>query len=80
MTQSNRQARRAWAAVWRKHLKRGTLYHVEVHHDPECAIYMLNGCCNCDPYRILKDDKGFVLCSVEGLGAWDPLEMAEDLL
>ena len=77
MAQSNRQARRAWAAARRKHIKRGNLYHVEIQHDPGCAIYTPDRLCNCDPHRVLKDDVGRVLVRVEGAGFYDPLELAE---
>ena len=74
MAQSNRQARRAWAAACKKHIKRGNLYHVEFQHDPGCAIYTRERLCNCDPHRVLKDDAGRVLARVEGGGPYDPLE------
>ncbi len=77
MTQTKRQARRAWAAARRKHIKRGNLYHVEIQHDPGCAIYTPAEVCNCDPVRVLKDDRGHVLARVEGAGFYDPLELAE---
>ncbi len=80
MTRPNRQARRAWAAARRKHIKRGNLYHVEFRHDHSCAIYTPTRLCNCNPDRVLKDDEGRVLARVEGAGPYDPLEMAEDLL
>ena len=77
MTQSKRQARRAWAAARRKHIKRGNLYHAEFQHDPGCAIYTPARLCNCDPVRVLKDEAGRVLARVEGAGEYDPLEFAE---
>ncbi|MBC7132087.1 MAG: hypothetical protein H5U16_03150 [Roseovarius sp.] len=77
MTQSKRQARRAWAAARRKHIKGGNLYHIEIRHDPACAIYTPERLCNCDPVRVLKDDGGRVLAHVAGAGFYDPLELAE---
>ncbi|MEX1234400.1 MAG: hypothetical protein WEB56_05375 [Roseovarius sp.] len=77
MAQSNRQARRAWAAARRKHIKRGNLYHVEFQHDAGCAIYTAAQVCNCDPVRVLKDERHRTLARVEGGGAYDPLELAE---
>lgn len=77
MTNSRRQARRAWAAARRKHIKRGTVYQVEFQHDPGCAIYTPERLCNCDPVRVLKDDRGRVLARVEGAGFYDPLELVE---
>lgn len=75
MTQSKRQARRAWAAARRKHIRRGNLYHVEFQHDPGCAIYTTARLCTCDPHRVLKDDRGRELARVEGAGGFDPLEL-----
>lgn len=75
MTQSNRQARRQWAAARRKHIKRGNIYHVEFQHDATCTIYTPTRLCNCNPDRVLKDDRGRVLARVEGAGFYDPLEL-----
>lgn len=75
MTQSKRQARRAWAAALRKHTKRGKLYHVEFQHHPGCAIYTRERLCTCDPHRVMKDDRGRTLARVEGAGFYDPLEL-----
>nr|WP_309502350.1 hypothetical protein [uncultured Roseovarius sp.] len=75
MTKSKRQARRAWAAAQRKHIKRGNLYHVEIQHDPQCAIYSRERLCTCDPDRVLKDDRGRTLARITGAGEYDPLEM-----
>lgn len=77
MTTSKRQARRAWAAARRKHIKRGRLYHVEIGHDPACLIYSAARVCTCNPERILRDDAGRVLARVEGAGEYDPIEMME---
>ncbi|QYX55509.1 hypothetical protein K1T73_10385 [Roseovarius sp. SCSIO 43702] len=75
MTKSKRQARRAWAAAQRKHIKRGKLFRVEFQHDPGCAIYTRERICTCDPHRVLKDDRGRTLARVEGAGEYDPLEL-----
>ena len=80
MKQSNRKARRAWAAARRKHTKRGKLYHVEIQHDHNCAIYTPTQLCNCNPHRVLKDDQGRTLVRVEGADPYNPLEILEDLL
>ncbi|MCM2561354.1 hypothetical protein M8756_00100 [Lutimaribacter sp. EGI FJ00015] len=77
MSQSKRQARRAWAAARRKHIKRGHVYHVQFHHDPACAIYSQERICCCNPDRILMDDRGRVLARVQGAGFYDPLELVE---
>lgn len=77
MNQSNRKARRAWAAARRQHIKRGHVYICEIQHDADCAIYSPIRLCNCDPVRVLKDDAGRVLARVEGAGFYDPLEFAE---
>ncbi|MBF9059047.1 hypothetical protein HKCCSP123_07600 [Rhodobacterales bacterium HKCCSP123] len=77
MTQGNRQARRAWAAARKKHMKRGHLYHVEFQHDPDCAIYTRERLCTCNPHRVLKDEAGRVLARVEGAGFYDPTELME---
>ncbi|MEI4262343.1 hypothetical protein [Roseovarius sp. D0-M9] len=77
MKKTTRQARRAWAAERRKFIKRGHIYHVEFQHDDWCAIYTAERLCNCDPDRVLKDDRGRVLARVEGAGFYDPLELVE---
>ncbi|WP_296762635.1 DUF3102 domain-containing protein [Sediminimonas sp.] len=33
--------------------------------------------CNCNPDRVLRDDRGRVLARVEGAGFYDPLELVE---
>lgn len=76
MTYGNRQARRAWAKALKKHIGRGKLYQAEIQHDPDCAIYTAQ-LCNCDPIRILKDEKGRILACVEGAGFYDPTELTE---
>lgn len=76
MSYGNRQARRAWAAACRKNLQRGKLLQAEIQHDEGCAIYSPARLCNCDPIRILKDDKGRVVARVEGAGFFDPLEFS----
>lgn len=75
MTTDNLRARRAWAAALRKHLKPGHVYFPELQHDKWCAIYTPSQYCNCDPIRILKDDRGRVLARVDGAGSYDPLEL-----
>lgn len=75
--ESNRHARRAWAAARRKHIKRGNVFHVEIQHDHECAIYTPHRLCHCNPIRVLKDDRGRVLARVENAGSYDPLELCE---
>ena len=77
MTTSNRQARRAWAAARRRHIKRGNVYLIEFQHDPDCAIYTRERTCTCNPHRLLKDDRGRVLARVENAGFYDPLELVE---
>ena len=77
MTKSSRQARRAWAAARRQHIKRGRVCHLEFAHEPDCAIYTPERLCSCNPDRILRDDTGRVLARVEGAGAFDPLELLE---
>lgn len=74
---SRRQARRAWAAARRKHIKRGQLYHIDFQHDPQCAVYTRERLCNCDPVRVLKDANHRILARVEGVGEYDPLELLE---
>lgn len=74
MTHSNRKARRAWQAALRKHRKPGGVLFPEIQHDDWCAIYSTARMCNCNPIRVLKDDKGRVLARVEGAGFYDPLE------
>lgn len=75
MTQSKRQARRAWGAARRKLIKRGSVYHVEYQHDPGCAIYTRERLCTCDPVRVLKDERNRTLVRIEGAGEFDPLEL-----
>jgi hypothetical protein len=75
MTQGNRQARRAWAAARKKHIRRGHVYHVEYRHDADCLIYSSERTCTCNPDRVLKDDRGRVLARVEGAGFFDPMEL-----
>ncbi|MCZ4354848.1 hypothetical protein O4H61_20265 [Roseovarius aestuarii] len=72
-----RQARRAWVAACRKHIKRGKLYHVEFQHDPDCMIYSHEQVCTCNSVRVLKDAQGRPLACIEGAGEYDPLEMVE---
>ena len=72
---NNRKARRAWAAAQRRHIRRGHVYHVEFQHDPDCLIYSPARVCTCDARRVLKDDEGRVLATVEGAGPYDPLEL-----
>jgi len=72
---SNRKARRAWAAARRKHLKRGRVYLVDFEHDQDCLIYSQARVCTCNCHRVLKDDEGRVLARVGGAGSYDPLEM-----
>ena len=72
---SNRKARRAWAAAQRRHIRRGAVYHIEFQHDPDCLIYSPARVCTCDAVRVLKDDEGRVLATVEGAGPYDPLEL-----
>jgi hypothetical protein len=74
---SNRQARRAWAAARKKHIKRGHVYIAEIQHDPCCMIYSTARVCTCNAIRVLKDDRGRVLARVEGAGFYDPLELVE---
>ncbi|MEM9394395.1 MAG: hypothetical protein AAGA38_11085, partial [Pseudomonadota bacterium] len=57
--------------------KRGKIYHVEIRHDPECAIYTHARVCNCNPDRVLRDEGGRQLARVEGAGFYDPLEFLE---
>ena len=75
MTTGNRKARRAWTAARRKHIRRGNLYHVEYQHDAGCAIYTPARLCNCNPVRVLRDERGRVLARIEGAGFFDPLEL-----
>lgn len=77
---TNRQARRAWAAARRKHMKRGNVYIAEFQHDDRCAIYSRARICNCNPVRVLKDDMGRVLASVENGGPYDPLDDLLDVV
>jgi hypothetical protein len=77
MAQGNRQARRAWAAARRKHIKRGHVYQIDIEHDPDCMIYSPERVCTCNPNRVLMDDQRRVLARVEGAGFYDPLEMTE---
>lgn len=77
MTRPNRKARRAWGAARRKHFKPGRVCIVEIQHDEWCAIYSRARVCNCDPVRVLKDERGRVLARVAGAGFFDPLEFAE---
>ena len=74
---SNRRARRAWAAAQRRHIRRGAVYHIEFRHDPGCMIYSPARVCTCDTVRVLKDDAGRTLATVEGAGPYDPLEFSE---
>lgn len=74
MNTGNRQARRAWAAARKRHIKRGKVYHVEIQHDADCPIYGPHRLCNCDPLRVLKDATGRTLASIAGAGFYDPLE------
>lgn len=76
MTQ-NRKSRRAWAAATRQHVKRGRVYILEFQHDAWCGIYTAERTCTCNPHRVLKDDEGHVLATVEGAGFYDPLEILE---
>ncbi|MCE8539804.1 hypothetical protein KBY27_20270 [Ruegeria pomeroyi] len=79
MTTSTRKARRAWAAIVRKHIRPGHVVHLEVRHDDWCGIYTQERTCNCSPDRVLKDDKGHVLARVRGAGFYDPMEHLEVL-
>jgi hypothetical protein len=74
MSNDNRSARRAWASAIKKHVKRGHVFQVEIHHDDHCGIYTAARLCNCDPDRVLKDDNGRTLAAVTGAGVYDPLE------
>lgn len=74
---SNRKARRAWAAALRKNIRRGNLYHIEFQHDDDCLIYSPARVCTCNPTRVLRDDAGRALATVEGAGPHDPLEVVE---
>lgn len=76
-SKSKRQARRAWAKALRKHLRPGQVFFPEIQHDAWCAIYTRERCCNCDPIRVLKDDRGRELARVEGAGFYDPMEFVE---
>ena len=76
MTTPNRKARRAWSAAQRKHMKPGRVCIAEIQHDEWCAIYSRARVCNCDPVRVLKDDRGRILARVAGAGFFDPLELA----
>ena len=73
---NNRSARRAWAAAIKRHVKRGSVFHVEIQHDGICGIYAGHSC-NCDPDHVLKDDKGRVLAAITGVGCYNSLEFAE---
>ncbi len=77
MSNSNRSARRAWASAIKRHVTRGKVFHVEIHHDDHCGIYTAARLCNCDPDRVLKDDNGRTLAAVTGAGFYDPLEFVE---
>ena len=72
---NNRKARRAWAAAQRRHIRRGNVYIAEIQHDPDCLIYSPARVCTCDATRVLRDDEGRVLATVEGAGTFDPLEL-----
>lgn len=72
--QGNRAARRAWASAIKRHVKRGNVYQVDIRHESGCGIYTAARLCNCNPDRVLKDDKGRVLAEVAGAGFYDPLE------
>jgi hypothetical protein len=79
MTKCNRQARRAWAAACRKHIRPGNFYRVEFQHDAACLIYSRETLCNCNCDRVLMDDAGRMLARVEGAGFYDPFELVEAL-
>lgn len=74
MIDGSRTARRAWASALKRHVRRGHVYQVDIRHDPDCGIYTAARLCNCNPDRVLKDDKGRVLAEVAGAGFYDPLE------
>lgn len=74
MRNSNRQARRAWAALHRKHSKCGNLLFIEVQHDDWCSIFSPLKRCNCNPLRILKDDQNRELGRIGGAGAYSVAE------
>lgn len=73
--QSNRRARRAWAAACRKHIKPGGPYYIDFQHDDACAIYTPHRLCHCNVTRVLRDADGKTLARVEGAGPYDPLEL-----
>ena len=77
---NTRAARRAWAAARRKHIKRGDVFRVEFHHDPDCLIYSPARTCTCNPHRVLCDADGRVLARVEGGGPYDPLDDLLDVI
>lgn len=76
MIAGNRRSRRAWAAEVAKHIKPGNVFQVQVRHDDECSIYGPLGECNCNPDRVILDDKQKVVSCIRGAGSYRIEEFA----
>ena len=74
---TKRNARRAWTAALRRHVRPGKLVRVEFRHDAWCLIYSPAKTCTCNPDRVLMSEDGAQLACVTGVGPYDPLELVE---
>ena len=69
-TQSNRHARRAFAAEMSKRLRTSGVTIVEVKHDDYCSLWRSSSQCDCNPQQLIKNADGKILAKLEGVGPY----------
>lgn len=80
-TQSNRHARRAFAAEMSKRLRTSGVTIIEVQHDDYCSLWRNSSQCDCNPHRVIKNADGKILAQFEDVGSYGaecPVEDTND--
>ena len=69
-SQSNRHARRAFAAAMSKRLRTSGVTIVEVKHDDYCSLLRNSSQCDCNPHRVMTSADGNILAKFEDVGPY----------
>ena len=80
-TQSNRHARRAFAAAMSKRLRTSGVTIMEVQHDDYCSLWRNSSQCDCNPHHLIKNADGKILAKFEDVGPYGaecPVEDTND--